>query len=359
MLNHGRGMPCRELAKMPLSVKIMPNLLATHGPRVVAIAYDGLCTSEFGIACEVFGLPRPELGAAWYRYQVAAIEPGPLRASGGSPSSPRMAATRSTRPTYHRAGRRAIDAPVPRTDALRAAQRAGPPPVARSGIAVLAATGLLDGRRATTHWRYVDAIASAYPQIRLEPSVLYVDEGDMMTAAGSAAGIDLCLHLVRKDFGAEFANAVARRLVVPPHRDGGQAQFVPRPVPVRREGGRLGALIDELRARPGVACTIRALAGRVGMSPRTFQRRFEEATGLAPGEWLIAERVRLAQELLEVDPAAGLDDVAAACGFGSSEGMRHHFRRRVGLSPGAFRRRFAGSMGQRAASSRPTAENRP
>ncbi len=210
-----------------------------------------------------------------------------------------------------------------------------------SGVAVLAAAGLLDGRRATTHWRYVAAVAARHPAIRFDADVLYVDEGDVLTAAGSAAGIDLCLHVVRTDFGPEAANSVARRLVVPPHRDGGQAQFIAAPVPRRHEASRLGPLIDAMRARPGDDHRLDALAGRAGMSLRTFQRRFAEATGLPPGEWLMAERLRLARELLERRPAAPLDDVAAAAGFGTAAAMRHHFRARLGTSPTAYRGAFA------------------
>ena len=317
------------------------------GPRVVVLAYDGLCTFEFGVAYEVFGLPRPEMGSTWYRYAVAGIEPGPLRAGGGL-----LVSVKGDLSLLESAdlivvpGWKAIDAPVPMplVRALAAAHRRGARVLSLcSGVAVLAACGFLDGRHATTHWRYVAAIAARYPAILLEPDSLYVDEGDVLTAAGSAAGIDLCLHVVRKQFGAEAANSVARRLVVPPHRDGGQAQFIPRPMPVEREGARLGPLIDWLRGHPGKAHTIEAMASRAGMSPRTFQRRFEAATGLPPGEWLVAERVRLAQEMLEGRPDAPLDDIAVASGFGSPETMRHHFRRRVGVSPATYRARFAGA----------------
>jgi AraC family transcriptional activator FtrA len=177
--------------------------------------------------------------------------------------------------------------------------------------------------------------------VRLEPDRLYVDEGDVLTAAGSAAGIDLCLHVVRRDFGPDAANSVARRLVVPPHRDGGQAQFIRRPIPPLREREQLGPLIDWLRERLNRSHSVHDLARRAGMSVRTFQRRFEAATGFSPGDWLIAERIRLAQELLETRRRASLADIAEACGFGSLETMRHHFRRRIGTSPAAYRGRFA------------------
>ncbi len=316
------------------------------GPRVAVLAYDGLCTFEFGVAAEVFGLPRPEMGPRWYRYAVCGAEPGPLRAAGGL-----TVAVDDGLDVLDEAelvvvpGWRGIDAPVP--DALVAALRAAHARGARlvslcSGVVVLAAAGLLAGRRATTHWRYVEAISRRYPSIRFDADVLYIDEGDVLTAAGSAAGIDLCLHVVRTGFGPEAANLVARRLVVPPHRDGGQAQFIVAPVPRRHEAARLGPLLDALRARPGDDHRLDRLAARAGMSLRTFQRRFVAATGLPPGEWLAAERLRVARELLQSPGAASLDDVAEAAGFGTAAVMRHHFRDRLGTSPAAYRRRFAG-----------------
>lgn len=332
------------------------------GPLVAVLAYDGLCTFEFGVAFEVFGLSRPEMGRDWYRYAVCSIEPGPFNAAGGL-----VVNATSDRSVLRKAdlivvpGWRAIDAPVPNpliADLVRAHARGARVMSLCSGITVLAACGFLDGRRATTHWRYVDSIADRFPRIRLEPDMLYVDEGDVLTAAGSAAGIDLCLHVVRKDFGPEAANCVARRLVVPPHRDGGQAQFIQRPVARERDNARLGPMIDWLRARLDQIHSIRHLAAQAGMSLRTFQRRFEQVTGLPPGEWLIAERIRLAQEHLERDAAATLEDIAAKCGFGSLETMRHHFRRRAGTTPAVYRKRFSLAARQLAISPRSHATGR-
>lgn len=317
----------------------------TTGPLVAVLAYDGLCTFEFGIACEVFGLSRPEMGADWYRYSVCAIEDGPLRAAGGLVVN----ATAGHRVLRQAdlivvPGWRSIDAPVPEKlirELVRAHRRGARVMSLCSGIAVLAAAGLLDGRKATTHWRYASSMISRYPAIQLEADMLYVDQGDVLTAAGSAAGIDLCLHVVRKDFGPEAANSVARRLVVPPHREGGQAQFVQRPVLEARENSRFGALIDWVRAHLDKPHSITGLAHKAGMSTRTFQRRFQEATGAPPGEWLVTERVRLAQEHLERDTQVSLEKVADACGFGSLETMRHHFRNRIGVVPAAYQRRFS------------------
>ncbi len=334
------------MAGMALCVKIMTDTAPLSGPLVAVLVYDGLCTFEFGVAYEVFGLPRPEMGTGWYRHVTSAIEPGPLRAAGGL-----MVETRGGLEVLADAdlivvpGWRGIDTPVPGDLIvhLQAAHRRGARVMSLcSGIAVLAACGFLEARPATTHWRYAEAIGAHYPDILLDPNRLYVDLGDVLTAAGSAAGIDLCLHVVRQDFGPDIANSVARRLVVPPHRDGGQAQFIERPMPREREAARLGPLIDWLRQNLAEPHRIEAIAARSGMSQRTFQRRFEETTGLPPGEWLLAERVRLAKEQLERNRNTTLDDVAVVCGFGSLETMRHHFRRRVGVSPAAYRARFAG-----------------
>jgi AraC family transcriptional activator FtrA len=329
---------------MTIGVKIMPNAVSLTGPKVAVLVYDGLCTFEFGIAYEVFGLPRPEMGAAWYRFHACAIEPGPLMAAGGlSVTADGGLEDLADADLIVVPGWQRIDAPVPEglVDALRAAHARGARVMSLcSGVAVLAAAGLLDGRRATTHWRYAASIAARYPGITVDADVLYMDEGRILTAAGSAAGIDLCLHVVRGDFGTEAANSVARRLVVPPHREGGQAQFIHAPVPEAREGVRLGPLLDWMRARLDEEQSISMLAKRVGMSQRTFQRRFETTTGSSVGEWLLVERLRHARQLLETKGDASLDDIAIASGFGTPATMRHHFRRRLGTTPGAYRKTF-------------------
>jgi AraC family transcriptional activator FtrA len=313
---------------------------------VVALAYDGLCTFEFGVAVEVFGLPRPEMGPGWYRFGVGALEPGPLRAAGGLRVEVDGGAALLARAgTIVVPGWRGAGEPVPDDlcRALRKAHARGARVLSLcSGVFVLAAAGLLAGRRATTHWRYLDALQRAHPDIALAHDVLYVDEGSVLTAAGSAAGIDLCLHLVRRDFGPAAANSVARRLVVPPHREGGQAQYVPRPVPTEREGARLGPLLDRMRAQLDRPQPLPALAREAGMGLRTFLRRFRDATGCPPGEWLLRQRLDRARELLEDTRAAPVEEVAGLCGFGSAATLRHHFRRRFGLGPAAYRARFAG-----------------
>jgi AraC family transcriptional activator FtrA len=312
-----------------------------RAPRVCILAYDGLCTFEFGIAVEVFGLPRPEF-ETWYSCNVVAGEPGPLRAEGGITITAEHDPTRlETADLVVIPGWRGANQPVPAVlcTAIRRAHAAG----ARiaticSGVFVAAACGLLDGRRATTHWRYLEILGARYPQITIEGAVLYVDEGDVLTSAGSAAGLDLCLHIVRGDFGASAANSVARRLVLPAHREGGQEQFVPRPV-ARRRGDPLMPVLDRIRTRLDETWPLARMAREAGMSERTLMRRMQEATCCSPQKWLLRERVAHAVALLE-STDAGLGDVAQACGFNSVESLRHHFRKLKGCPPSWFRAHF-------------------
>ncbi|WP_058909989.1 transcriptional regulator FtrA [Entomohabitans teleogrylli] len=311
--------------------------------HVVALAYHGLCTFEFGVAVEVFGLPRPEMEDGWYRFSVAALEPGELTATGGF----RMVAEYGlecleTADTIVIPGWRGPQVPVPQAlcDALCAAHRRGARLLSIcSGVYVLAAAGLLDGKNATTHWRYADDLATRYPQITVHPRVLYIDEGNVLTSAGSAAGLDLCLHVVRKDFGLEAANRVARRLVLAPHRDGGQAQFIERPVSHDRETQRLNQLFDYLRQHLGQEHSVASLAARIGMSQRTLLRRFTSATGATPARWLLNERLYRARELLE-STRLSVEQVAEQCGFRNASVLRHHFRARFSVSPASYRKNF-------------------
>ncbi len=314
-------------------------------PGLVAIlAYDGLCTFEFGIAVEVFGLPRPEFDFPWYRHRIVGIEPGPMRAMGGIQvlADGGLDALVEARTVVVPGWRNRQEPPPP---ALLAALWEAHGRGARllsicSGAFVLAASGLLDGRRATTHWRYATELAERYPRIAVDPNVLYVDEGELITSAGSAAGIDACLHLVARDFGSRVANDVARRLVTAPQRSGGQAQFIPAPVPqVARHD--LSALLDWARQRLGEPLTVAALARQAAMSERTFLRRFVETTGLTPKAWLQHARLARARELLE-HGGGSLEAVAERCGFRSLESFRVAFRAGVGVAPAAYRRRFGG-----------------
>lgn len=311
--------------------------------HVAILAYDQLCMFEFGIAVEVFGLARPEFAdLGWYTYEIVGIEPGPYRSTGGISIDAPYALDRLQHaglivvPGWRGAK---IPVPEPLLEALCAAHARG----ARiatlcSGVFVPARAGLLDGRRATTHWRYAETLRAECPAITVEPDILYVEDGTLLTAAGSAAGIDLCLHIVRQDFGRDIANQVARRLVLPAHRDGGQAQFIARPV-ARERVGRLSALLDQLRERLDENWTIARMADAAALSERTLIRHFRDATGQSPLNWLIAERVERCKELLEAGDLQ-LDAIAEAAGFQSQETLRHHFRARLGISPGAYRKSF-------------------
>jgi AraC family transcriptional activator FtrA len=315
------------------------------GKRVVALVYDGLCSFEFGCAAEIFGLARPEFGANWYEFTTAAVEPGPLRASGRlMVQADGGLELLDDAGTIIVPGWKGLDLAPPGAlveALLRAHARGARIVTICSGVFPLAATGLLDGRRATTHWRYAEALQRRHPEIEVDPNVLYVDEGQLLTSAGSAAGLDLCLHLVRRDHGPEIANQVARRLVIAPHRNGGQAQFIERPVQARPES-RLSSLFDTMRARLAEPWSNAELARLAAMSERTFLRRFREATGSTPADFLIAARVDRARELLEAT-SLPIDEVAAQSGFGAVATLRHHFQRRLGVSPATYRQRFARS----------------
>ncbi|EMC3653183.1 MULTISPECIES: transcriptional regulator FtrA [Citrobacter] len=309
-------------------------------PLVVALAYDGLCTFEFGVAVEVFGLPRPELGESWYRFAVASVDQGELRATGGV----RIVVDGGYEllqeaDTIVIPGWREVNSPVPETlcDALREAHQRGCRVISIcSGVFVLAAAGLLDDRKATTHWRYVSELQRRFPAINVVEDVLYVGHHDVLTSAGSAAGIDLCLHVVRTDFGLEVANNVARRLVLQPHRDGSQTQQQLRPVARSRESQRFGLLLDWLHNNIAQKHTLDALASQVGMSPRTLMRRFQESTGLTPARWLMNERLNRAQQALNTSHIS-IEQIAQQTGFGSANSLRYHFQKRFGISPQALR----------------------
>lgn len=316
----------------------MPNT----GPLVVALLYDGLCTFEFGITAEIFGLARPELGPGWYRFASSAVDEGPMRAHGGlvirADHGPEIldAADIIVVP-----GWKGADAPVP--EALAARLRAAHARGARlasicSGAFVLAATGLLDGGTATTHWRYAETLRKRFPDVAVDDASLYRQHDRIYTSAGSAAGIDLMIEIVRQDFGPAAANSVARRLVMPAHRSGGQAQFLQRPVAARK-GLEIAPVLEEMRRTLSGDWSIDAMAKAARMSSRTFLRRFSEATGQAPGDWLALERLEEAKRLLR-QGTASMDAIASAVGYRSEHSLRHHFRQRLGISPREYRARF-------------------
>jgi AraC family transcriptional activator FtrA len=324
---------------------------STRDPRRVAvIAYDGLCTFEFAIAVELFGLRRQNLGVEWYDFEVCSLERGPIRATGGILVEARRGLRSLQRAgTIVIPGWRKAEEPPPRSlvKALRDAHAEGARLVSIcSGVFVLAATGLLDGKRATTHWRYAERLISRFPKIRVEPDVLYVDEGNILTSAGSAAGIDLCLHIVRRDYGAEIANEIARRLVMPPHREGGQAQYVRDPIRSPAAGG-LAPFMEWAQSHLHEALRVEHLARKAAMSPRTFARRFREQTGTTPHQWLMHQRLLSAQRRLE-KTGESVEQVAESVGLQTAAALRLYFNRELRTTPTAYRRQFSTKLDRKA-----------
>jgi AraC family transcriptional activator FtrA len=316
-------------------------MLETPG-LVAVLAYDGLCTFEFGIAVEIFGLPRPEFEFPWYSHRIVAVDQGLMRASGGMQvvADAGLELLSDAR-TIIVPGWRNRDErpPQPLLDALCEAHKRGARLLSIcSGVFVLAAAGLLDGKRATTHWRYTDELAARYPAIEVDPDVLYVDSGQLITSAGSAAGIDACLHLVSRDFGTHIANIVARRLVMAPQRSGGQTQFIPAPVP-QKPRDDLAPVLEWAISHAGAPLSVKQLAAKALMSERTFLRRFSETTGMTPKAWLLQTRMTLARDLLESSQLSN-EQIAERCGFASAESFRAAFRKTVGLAPMLYREGF-------------------
>ncbi|NUP34039.1 MAG: transcriptional regulator FtrA [Streptomycetaceae bacterium] len=313
---------------------------------VAVLAFDGMAPFELGSVVEIFGLPRPELGVPWYRFFVCGESREPLRVVGGfSITVEHGLDVLAAADTVIVPGVADVRGPVSPAlvEALRAARGRGARIVSIcSGAFALAAAGLLDGRTATTHWKYAELLAERYPEVRVDADVLYVDGDDVLTSAGSAAGLDLCLHLVRKDHGAKVANAVARRLVIPPHREGGQAQFIRAAVgEVDGDDGiaRSMAWALEHVAEP---ITVADLAAQAHVSQRTYLRRFSAQTGTSPVRWVLTQRIRASLALLE-ETAASVEEVGAAVGFESPVTFRHHFGRAMGTSPSAYRKAFRAS----------------
>lgn len=305
--------------------------------QVVTLLTPGANPFEFGVSCEVFGLRRPELGVEWYEHRLAAVA-RPLVVNGGwaVDTCHGLEATGTADTLVVPAC--PMDPPRDAVAAVRAAYDRGARIVSFcSGAFALAAAGILDGRDATTHWMYADELAVRYPKVRFDPEVLYVDDGQVLTSAGTAGAIDLALHIVRHDFGARVANLVARRMVVAPHRDGGQSQFVTAPVPDAPYEDGLPALLEWMEEHLHEDHSIDTLAQLVAMSPRTLARRFRDTTGTTPVRWLINQRVQRAAQLLETTDLP-VEAIARRTGFGTAANLRVHFRRALGVSPAEHRR---------------------
>jgi AraC family transcriptional regulator, transcriptional activator FtrA len=308
--------------------------------RVVTVIAPQANPFEFAVACEVFGLRRPELGDAFYEHRLAGLTRRVPVNGGWHVELDHGLEALADADTVIMPAAPTDSVPDELLVALRAAYDRGARMVSFcSGAFALAAAGILDGRAAATHWMYADELARRYPRVRIDGGVLYVDEGQVLTSAGTAAALDLALHIVRLDHGAELANQVARRMIVPPHRDGGQAQFAVTPVPRTADDDPLGPVLEWMVEHLDEQLTVAQLARMAAMSPRTFARRFTESTGTTPLRWLHHQRVARAQELLEVTDL-GIDGIAARVGFGTATNLRQHFRRVTTTTPAAYRQRF-------------------
>jgi AraC family transcriptional regulator, transcriptional activator FtrA len=333
---------------MPRCIDLPPilaqNAGMTHQPPLRSVAVlvdDGVAPFEFAIPCEVFGIDRSAQGLPRFEFSVCGRRPGPVRTSLGF----ELVAPHGLAPL---AGADLVVVPALGTDyqppddliaALQAAVRRGARVISMcTGAFILARAGLLEGRRATTHWFHESAFRQSFPQIDLVCDVLYVEDGPILTSAGTAAGIDLCLHVLRQSFGAEAANAVARRMVVPPHRDGGQAQFVETPIRTV-EAVTLAPVLDWAQAHLDGELSVGVLSRRAAMSERTFARRFRDETGTTPHHWVLLQRVALAERLLEQGDL-GIEQIARSSGFGSATMLRHHFLKVRGTTPTGYRRTF-------------------
>ncbi|MFC9029215.1 GlxA family transcriptional regulator [Streptomyces arboris] len=304
---------------------------------------------ELSIPCTVFGKPQPDLAEPWYDLRLCGT-----RESG--PEEPAQGAGLSLRTRYGLADLVGADTvivpsvpdacvdegrPLPPEliTALRLAYDSGARMVSLcTGAFALAEAGILDGRRATAHWMHTAQLAARYPKVEVDDSVLYVDDGDVLTSAGLTAGLDLCLHLVRRDLGAHVANQLARRMVVPAHRPGGQAQFIDQPMPATDDRG-LAPVLDWARERLDEPLTVEDLARQAAMSPRTLYRRLQAATGVTPLQWLLNQRLRLAQSLLESTDLP-ISRIGELSGLGTANNLRHHFLKQIGVSPSDYRRAF-------------------
>ena len=322
----------------------MTTTLALAAPLTVAvIAFDGMTPFHLSVPCLVFGAQTDEADLPPFHVRVCAADTVPLRTAAGFGITPEFGlegldgADIVIMPAWHDDCR---DAAAPLVAALQMASRRGARMVGLClGAFPLAQAGLLDGKSAATHWGMADRLAARYPKVRVDREVLYVDDGAVLTSAGVAAGLDCCLYLLRQLAGAEVANRVARRLLVAPHRQGGQAQFIERPLPVSGSEGRFADVLAGVTASLGQAHSIDALAEQAAMSRRNFTRHFRQAMGTSFKQWLLNQRLAHAQGLLEKS-AASIDVVAQEAGFGTALSLRQHFRANLQTSPSAYRKLF-------------------
>ncbi|MEV6814217.1 helix-turn-helix domain-containing protein [Micromonospora sp. NPDC051296] len=309
---------------------------------VAVLVLDGVAPFELGVLAEVFGTDRTADGLPGYRFDVCSPQGATVRTSAGFHLVPNadlgpveeadLVAVPAHDPT--------TTAPPAVHDALRrAADRGAYLFSVCAGAYLLGEAGLLDDRECTTHWRHVDELQRRHPDARVRCDSLYVQDGRLLTSAGTAAGIDACLHLVRQEHGSATATRLARRMVVPPHRDGGQSQYVEAPIPKAPQAPTLEPVLEWLMGRLDRQITVDELAARAGMAPRTFARRFRAETGTTPHEWLTNQRVLVARRLLE-ETGLTVEAVADRSGFGDAAALRHHFTRRVGATPHAYRTTF-------------------
>ena len=311
--------------------------------NVAVVAFDRISAFHLAVPCVVFGDRHP--GAPAFDLRVCTFESGPISTTAGFEIVARhgleglSGADAIILPSWRNPDERP---PRHLLDALQLAHAQGVRIVGLClGAYVLAEAGLLAGRTATTHWAYASDFARRYPDVATDPNVLYVEDGNILTSAGTAAGLDCCLHLLRQSHGSEVANSVARRLVTPPHRQGGQAQFIDQPLPVSARDTRISELLDWIRANLAMPHTLDSVAERSLMSRRTFTRNFRHITGTTFGNWLLNERLAYCRRLLETS-ARDIENIAALCGFGSPISLRHHFRRLHGVSPNQWRKTFRG-----------------
>jgi len=320
---------------------------------VAVVIQPGFAPFEFGLACEAFGLDRSDDGIPNFDFRIVAPEPGVVPSNIGFSVNVDLGLEAASDVDI------LVLAPIPRdqwgtvdprvVEVVRAAHARGAWLLSVcSGSFVIAAAGVLDGKRATTHWRYADVMARMYPEIEVDPDVLYVQSGNIVTSAGTAAGLDACLHLLRQELGSELANRIARRMVVAPQRDGGQAQFIASPIPIDSSLS-LAPVTEWMLQNLDAELSVDRLAARAHMSPRTFARRFKADLGATPAAWLARQRLLHAQRLLE-ETDLGLDRIAAECGFGSAAVLRQNFARAMGLTPTAYRARFSCSADEQVAS---------